>query len=68
MKTEDKIEGRTSMRLQHLIFNHRLQQLSRNDWLYMYVLIIVKIGKQEFSHKYNMLSTKHGSKNCVQAY
>jgi hypothetical protein len=34
----------------------------------MYVLIIVNIGKQELSHKYNTMSAKHGSKNCVQAY
>jgi len=32
----------------------------------MYVLIMVNIGKQEVSHKYNTFSAKCASKNCVQ--
>jgi hypothetical protein len=68
MKIKDQIEGRTSMSLCHLMFNHQLQQISQSDWVYMYVLIMVNIGKQEVSHKYNALSAKCGSKNCVQAH
>ena len=67
MKIKDQIEGRTSMCQGHLIFNHWLQQLSQRAWLYIYVLIMDNIGKQELSHKYNALSAKCGSKNCVEA-
>jgi len=66
MKTKDQIEGRTSMRLWHLIFNHWLQQLSQSDWLYMSVLIRVNIGKQELIHKHNTLSAKCGIKTVLR--